>query len=189
MGGELAYVRRPGLVMLDPLKTEVSAGWFTYGADPRALVPVGPGAIEGSVRVRQGGRHRLWLEGSFGRGVRVAVDGREVGGVAYEPGNPGQYLSIGELELAPGVHTVRIVRGGGDLRPGNGGGDQSSARHVGPLVFSPPSNERRAVETVAPAQASALCGVRLDWIEVLGPASSSAAASEQSAVYARASER
>jgi len=169
IGGELAYVRRPGLVMLDPLKTEAPAGWFTYGAYPRALVPAGQGAIEGSVRLRQGGRHRLWLEGSFGRGVRVVVDGREVGEVAYEPGNPGQYLSVGEVELEPGRHTVRVVRGGGDLRPGNGGGAQSSARHVGPLVFSPQSNERRAVETVSPARASRLCGLKLDWIEVVGP--------------------
>jgi len=155
--------------MLDPLKTEAPAGWFTYGAYPRALVPAGQGAIEGSVRLRQGGRHHLWLEGSFGRGVRVVVDGREVGEVAYEPGNPGQYLSVGEVELEPGRHTVRVVRGGGDLRPGNGGGAQSSARHVGPLVFSPQSNERRAVETVSPARASRLCGLKLDWIEVVGP--------------------
>jgi hypothetical protein len=113
---------------------------------------------------------RLWVEGSFGRGIKVAVDGREVGGVSYEPGNPGQYLPVGELRLEPGTHTVEILRGGGDLRPGNGGGDQSSANHIGPLVLSPESNERREVQVVAPEQADTLCGRRLDWIEVVSPA-------------------
>jgi hypothetical protein len=169
IGGELAYVRRPRLARLDPSETEVPAGWFAYGAYPRALVPAGQGALEGSVRLGRGGRYRVWLEGSFGRGVGVAIDGRDLGRVAYEPGNPGQYLPVGEVELAPGRHTVRLLRGGGDLHPGNGSTSQSSSRHVGPLVFSPRSNERRAVRSVAAEDADRLCGRRLDWIEVVGP--------------------
>lgn len=168
--GELAYVVRPRLATLDPLETEPPPGWFMYGAYPQAIVPVGPGALEGWVSLPQGGRLRLWLEGSFGRGVQVEVDGRYVGGVAYEPGNPGQFLPVGEVSLTPGRHLVRLTRGGGDLRPGNGGGDQGSARHIGSLVVSPPVNERRAVRLVGPDDARSLCGRSLDWIEVVGPA-------------------
>jgi hypothetical protein len=168
-GGELAYVERPALATLDPLETELPAGWFTYGAYPSAAVPVGQGVIEGSVRLPRGGRQRLWLEGSFGRGLRVTVDGRDAGAVSYEPGNAGQYLPLGELRLRPGRHTVRLIRGGGDLRPGNGAGDQSSSVHIGPLVFSPRPNERRAVRSVAAEDAGRLCGRRLDWIEVTAP--------------------
>lgn len=168
-GGDLAYVERPELVMLDPLEQELPSGWFQYGAYPSAIVPSGPGTVEGTVRLPQGGRMGLWIEGSFGRGVRVAVDGREVGEVAYEPGNPGQYLPIGEVRLEPGRHLVQITRGGGSLRPGSGGGDQSSANHIGPLALSPPANERRRLRTVSPDDATSLCGRRLDWVEVVAP--------------------
>jgi hypothetical protein len=173
IGGELAYVDRPQLAMFDPLvyllKRQAPARWFRFGAYPRALVPDGQGSLQGPVRLPQGGRVRLWLEGSFSRGVQVEVDGRKLGEVAYEPGNAGQYLLVGEMRLAPGSHWVHLFRGGGSLWPGNGGGSQSSSVHVGPLVFSTPVNEERTVRTVSASDAGKLCGRSLDWIEVVAP--------------------
>jgi hypothetical protein len=171
IGGELAYVERPQLAKFDPLISlllrQAPSRWFRYGAYPHAIVPDGQGDIQGPVHLRQGGRVRLWLEGSFARGVKVTVDGRKAGEVAYESGNPGQYLPVGELRLEPGTHWVHLFRGGGSLWPGNGGGSPSSIVHIGPLVFSPAANEDRTVRTVSASYAAKLCGRSLDWIEVV----------------------
>jgi hypothetical protein len=44
----------------------------------------------------------------------------------------------------------------------------SRARHIGPLVFSPPGNAAREVQTVAVEDREELCGRRLDWADVVG---------------------
>lgn len=167
VGGRLAYVARPRIVLFDPRSVRPPYNWFNYANYPKAWVPVGQGQINGSVRLPTGGRFRLWIEGSFGRKVKVLLDGREVGPVSYEYGNPGQYLPLGWVSARPGVHPIKIVRGGGDLRPGNGGGSDSSLLHIGAVEFSGTQNEARRVRTVSPAQARSLCGRWLDWVEAV----------------------
>lgn len=168
LGGRLAYVARPRLFRVTPTNLPASAGWFEFGGYPEAVVPNGPGRIAATLKLPKG-RFSLWLEGEFGRGVSVRVDGRETGRVAYETGNPGQYFPVGRVDLRGGRKRVELLRGGGDLRPGNGGGADSSLRHIGPLVFSPPQNERLTVKTVPPESARTLCGRWLDWVEVVVP--------------------
>jgi hypothetical protein len=165
VGGRLAYVPRPDLAILEPTRAG-PPGWYEYGAYPGALVPVGPGAVNASVRVPTSGRHVVWVEGSFGRGVEVLVDGERVGAVSYHLGNPGQYLMAGEVSIRPGRHRITLLGPGGDLRPGNGGSD-SSLRHVGPVVLSAKSNERRTVRFAAPSRAQELCGKSVDWVELV----------------------
>jgi hypothetical protein len=186
---ELAYVARPRLAFVQPLemvkiRSQVSpgplagrvlrverpapAGWYQYGGYPGGLVSPGRGEIAATVAIPAGGRFRLWLEGSFGRRVSVTIDGRQVGSVSQRPGNPGQYVPIGTADIAAGRHTVAIAQGGGDLRPGNGGSD-GSLRHIGPLAFSPPSNETLVVRRIRPERARDLCGRWLDWVEVVAP--------------------
>lgn len=168
LGGRLAYVRRPPLFRLTPAGLPAPPSWFAFGGYPQALVPTGAGEVDATVRLPRG-RFDLWLEGEFGRRVSVRVGGRETGGVEYESGNPGQYFPVGRVDLAGGRKRVAMLQEGGDLRPGDGGGADSSLRHIGALVFSPPENERRAVRTVAPRSATRLCGRSLDWVEVVVP--------------------
>jgi hypothetical protein len=171
LGGRLAYVERPGLLSADPLHGgPTPTRWFQFGGYPHAIVPSGSGTIVRRVQLPAGGRYRAWIEGSFLRAVHVSVDGREVGSVSFEPGNPGQYFPLGEAVLRPGVHQIRFQRAGSDLRAGDGGGARSSLVHVGPVVLSPVANEHLRVRTVGPPQAAQLCGRRLDWIEVVAPA-------------------
>lgn len=165
--GRLAYVFRPLLVGTFPLNGPVPDGWFQYAGYPRAIVPSGPGRLTRTVRLFAGGRYRLWVEGSFGRAVHVSVDGAQVGSVAYQAGNPGQYFALGSTRLAPGLHRITVSRDGGDLRPGDGGGSKSSLRQIGPVLLSPVANERQRVQTLPPTRASELCGRRLDWIEIV----------------------
>jgi hypothetical protein len=166
VSGRLAYVERPPLVRVDPRRSIHPEAWFQYGAYPDSIVTVGQGAVISRVTVSRPARYRLWVDGSFGRRLSVSVDGRPAGSVAYQQGNPGQYVLIGDVALRRGRHEVRIETGGGDLRPGNGGSD-SSLRYLGPLVLSPPANESRRVRYVAPARAGGLCGKSVDWIEVV----------------------
>ena len=167
--GRLVWVPRPRLPVFAPTRFFRPGGWFDYANYPLSVVPVGPGKVVGSARLPRG-RFKVWEEGSFGRAVTVQVDGRAVGSVAYQFGNPGQYLPVGSIRVRAGKHSVDLVRGGGDLRPGNGGGGDSSLRHVGPVVFSSPLNERRELRSVAPARARSLCGKWADWVEVVRPA-------------------
>ena len=174
-GARLAYVERPPLPLFDLLRlSDQNRLGFSirdrYAAYPKSIVVAGPGTAAAELYVPRAGRYRLWLEGSFGRRVTVRVDGREVGTVAYEPGNAGQYLPLGTVDLGAGSHGVEIERGGGDLRPGNGGGYISNVLHIGPLVFSPPENEDRRVRWAEPREAETLCGRRVDWIELVRPA-------------------
>lgn len=167
-GGDLAYVARPGLVSAGFVTNPKANAWFQYGAYPRSLVVSGEGQAVSRVSLPAGGVYRIWIGGSFARAVRVAVDGRVVGSVSYEPGNPGQYFALGRVRLDRGPHRVTIARDGGDLRPGDAGGGRGSLAFVTPAVFSPEPNESLEVRTIPPSRATELCGRRLDWIEIVG---------------------
>ncbi|MGI8876875.1 MAG: hypothetical protein ACR2KP_21630, partial [Egibacteraceae bacterium] len=103
---------------------------------------------------------------SVSRAITVEVDGRRVGRVDDHLNNPGAFLPVGEVALAPGEHDVRIAMGGGGLAPGDAGYGLG-LRHIGPLVFSPPGNAAREVQTIAMEDRKELCGRRLDWVEVV----------------------
>ena len=167
VGGRLAYVDRPLLPVSNPRQGSRPRSWLVYRAYPRSVVPNGQGIVTDSVHIRRAGRYRVWFEGSFARNVEVEIDGRDIGGAAFEPGNAGQYVKVADLRLRPGRHPIRLVRGGGGLAPGDGGGARSSLVQMGPLVFSPPENEARRLRTVSPSGVDSLCGRRLDWIEVV----------------------
>jgi hypothetical protein len=159
----LAYVPRPSSAYLVPARLEFPPAWQVDGADPLTLRPAGPGRIDAEVLTRVPGRHRVWVQGSFGRGYRVSVDGKPAGRIEYELNPRGQYGLAGTVALAPGRHNVTIVRGGGDLRPGNGG----SNRLLGPVVLSPVASEGRAVRYSRARDPRSLCRRALDWVELV----------------------
>ncbi|HEX2233936.1 MAG TPA: hypothetical protein VHG69_11310 [Thermoleophilaceae bacterium] len=162
----VAYAMSAQTVELDLAKVPRSANW---PADDGTLVTFGPGSAQGRVVVPRGGRYEAWLGGSFGRGVTVSIDGQEVATLAYRPNYPRQIEYVGEVELDPGPHRIRISRGGGDLRPGNG--DEVS-RFAGPLILERLPDRSARVRTVSAAEGERICrgSQRLDWIEVVEPA-------------------
>jgi hypothetical protein len=104
------------------------------------------------------GTYRVWLRGSTGRGIRISVDGREVG-EARGVNSPQSWLEAGEVRLGAGRHSVEVLRGGGRLATGDG-----YAGELGPVALERAGEER--LVTVQPADAErALCGRRWDWIE------------------------
>jgi hypothetical protein len=133
------------------------AGW-NPGSAPGVVVPLGPGDPSGTVALDEPGTYRVWLRGSSGRPIRIAVDGREVG-TARGVNAPQGWLEAGEARLAAGRHRVEVVRGGGRLASGDG-----FAGELGPVALERVGEER--LVTVQPADAErALCGRRWDWIE------------------------
>jgi hypothetical protein len=166
-GARLAYVERsPGPVVL-PAQMDPSPNWEPFAEFPGAVALSGPGRAGTTVEVPRPQRLHVWLEASVSREVTVTVDGREVGTVAGHLNNPGAYLPVGEVALDAGAHDVSITMAGGTLAPGDG--YRAGQRQIGPLVFSPPGDERRAVRTIDPADHRELCGRSLDWVEVVRP--------------------
>ena len=152
-GASVAYVRAPAVTQ--------------YGTEQLAR---GPGRARLDVMVPSDGRYRVWLRGSFGRRVTVAVDGRPVGGVRWRQNYPGQQERIGTLELEAGRHVAEITRGGGSLLPGWGNdiATDGSKTRVQPITFEPVA-PRPPVQTATGAQAMRACNDprTLDWIEVV----------------------
>jgi hypothetical protein len=132
-----------------------------YG--PSTLLPRGEGAIEARLRVPVGGGYDAWLGGSARGEVELLVDGEPVGSSRHSLNNAGQFIELGGVELAPGVHDVMIRYGGPDLHPGSGG----QPLPFGPLVFSRREAADAQLTYVDPASADRLCGRRWDWIEAL----------------------
>lgn len=164
--GRLAFVERPRYPVLELTDMEYSATWGPYENYPGALTFQGPGEVTGTFEVDEAQRFKVWLEGSVSRAITVEVDGRPVGQIEDHLNNPGAFLPVGEVALQPGEHDVRIAMGGGGLAPGDAG-YSLGLRHIGPLVFSPPGNAAREVQTIAMEDRKELCGRRLDWVEVV----------------------
>ena len=137
--------------------------WVVDGTDPAMLQPAGPGAVSGRVRAPAAGSYDLWAEGSFGRGIDVFVDGRRVGEARDALNGRWSAEHVARLELEAGRHEVEIRRGGGNLKPGNGG----RPRLIGPLALTPADPTGLELETVEPADWRSLCGRPLDWIAVV----------------------
>jgi hypothetical protein len=152
---------RPSVVL--PIHTLHPPSWVPDDTNSRRLVPKGPGRLMARVSVERPGRYLVWIEGSFGRGYRVSIDGRPVGSVRYQLSGQRQYASAGSVRLAGGGHTLMLLRPGGDLRPGNGG----RHRLLGPIVLALEKDASRAVWIVPPRRWRSLCGRRLDWIEIV----------------------
>jgi hypothetical protein len=108
-------------------------GWAPRQDDPSLVQTVGPGTVEGSLRVPRDGEYDVWLRGSFGRDVDVLIDGRSVGSVGDQLAQPAEWVAVGRESLDAGTHEVALVREGGDLSPGNGDGP----RTLGSLVLTP----------------------------------------------------
>jgi hypothetical protein len=161
-GANLAFAPLAPAPLMAPGTAPHSPSWPLDGSDPLTLIPVGPGAVHGRVSVARAGRYDAWLEGSFGRGMTVFVDGRRIGRAADALNARGDAEPLATLTLTAGTHAVALVRGGGDLAPGNG-----IDPRVGPFGLTP-AGEPHPVVTVAPRDAASWCGRSLDWMEIVG---------------------
>ncbi len=112
---------------------ELPGGWAPRQDDPSLVQTIGPGTVEGRLRVPRAGDYDVWLRGSFGRDVEVLIDGQSAGTVGDELAQPAEWVALGRASLDAGTHEVALIREGGDLSPGNGDGP----RTLGSLVLTP----------------------------------------------------
>jgi hypothetical protein len=163
-GARLAYVEREALPVFVPARARRPPNWGLVFGDPYSLYPVGrAGAATGRVIVPRAGRYTVWAEGSFDRAYPIWIDGRRVGEAGpRQLGPPAQFVRAGEVTLRAGSLAVRVVRPGDNLAPGDGG----TQRQLGP-VFLQPLADDRAIHFTSPRDYRALCGRRLDWVEIV----------------------
>lgn len=163
MGGHLVAGQRPVPIVARAEQSQWPGAWPHLASG--SIQAVTPGTLTMQIQTATPGRYELWLGGSFARGFQVSVDGRRVGSVKNELQSLGQYVQLPDLTLAPGIHKFRLRAGGGSLAPSNGAVAWTTLDAVA-LV---PVSESRLISTT-PADAGALCGRSLDWIEIVsGP--------------------
>jgi hypothetical protein len=131
--------------------------------EPVVTLPVPAAGRTVSFVVPRRDRYSFWLAGSTRRRVDVIVDGRPIGGADGQLNNRGQYVELARAVLGTGTHVLELRLEPDRFRPGASGPDYGS----GPLVVAL-SEPPRAVAVLASAEATLLCGRRLDWVETLG---------------------
>ena len=133
-------------------------GYFVPGPAPGEATRRGGVAL--TYASVQPGDYNVWIQGSFGPGVRLMWGLTPVG------------TAFGDLGLHSGWHYLGTIRF--DRRPDLVAiGEhkpwwQAGSRRLdttGPLVFVPTSEHAR-FETVPPDRIDSLCGHRVDWLEI-----------------------
>jgi hypothetical protein len=121
----------------------------------------GPARIEVGFRLPAGGRYRLWFGGNVDRPLGVTIDGRRVASPSDVAGGDANKYPVTTLDLRAGLHSLKLIRGGGGLRPGD-----NSSTVIDGVLLEPASAEREGLTTLAPSSWRMLCGRQLDWIEI-----------------------
>jgi hypothetical protein len=164
-GTVLALARTPGVRTLvappraNPVVTSLVPG---VPAPDGVLYPEGATTVTVRVLIPHAGLYAVWLGGSAKGRVTVSIDGRRTGSISNQLQNEGQYLPLGTLTLGGGLHSVTVRYTVGVLRPGSGG----DGFPLGPLVLQP-LPDLGPLLRVSAANARALCGRTLDWVEAL----------------------
>ena len=165
----IAYVAANGGALFEIPEGMLPPGWLSSGGERLAR---GPGRLVLAGRLARTGDYDVWIRGSFGRRVAVAIDGRPVGSVRWRESYPQHYEPLGRATLAAGEHRVDVVRGGGSVLPGTGDeiGPEGIITRIGPVALVR-HGPRPQVRTVGARAGMEACrsGRRLDWIEVVRP--------------------
>jgi hypothetical protein len=158
--GSLLASERPQALVV-PLSAAARPPTWTPDPDG-TVVPHGSGAMFVRVHVPAAGTYGVWLGGSFRDKVSIAVDATPVGSQTGQFSENGQAVPFGSVRLSKGLHIFTISYARDRLRPGGG----SYPFGLGPLELGSPATNA-ALVTVAPADASSLCGKALDWVEAV----------------------
>jgi hypothetical protein len=160
---ELVAYQRPAPIVARGDQTLWPGLWLHSRAE-HTLTPTTPGQAVSHIAVASAQVYEVWLGGSFARGFRVGVDGREVGTVKDELSIINGYVHAANVFLKPGVHTFTLTYPHPDLTPGSAENELTSLGEIALQQRQAPPSE---LLTVAPQQASQLCARPLDWVEIV----------------------
>jgi hypothetical protein len=165
-GGQLVAYQRPPPIVVRGDDVLWPGSWI-HDPNGHSLTANVPGTAVAHIALAASQSYELWLGGLFTRGFDVSVDGNPVGRVKDEISDINGYVPIAKLTLTAGVHTIALTYPHADLTPGSGDNQFTSLTAI---AFEPLQSPPAELLTVAPRNASTLCGRPLDWIEVVAPA-------------------
>ncbi len=158
-GSPVRYAARSGTIVTSP-----PSDWRIGGLS-------GPGPQEGFISRRGGsaasrpslepGRYAVWIQGSYGPGVRMYVGKLQVGEVFGDLGQADQWNQLGTITVGRKRPDVGLL--GLDKPSWQAGSRRPDV--IGALAYVP-DTAREQVREVAGDRASSLCGRKLDWIEL-----------------------
>ncbi len=163
LGASIVFSPRPENISLD-LTTFAHTALVGAATDLEGRPELffgGPARVESGFRVSTPGSYEVWLGGSVDRPLRVELDGRLVGAPSQQSGGDGSAIYVGRVALSRGSHTLRILRGGGSLRP-----DDNGSAVIDGFVLQPVGAEASGVQSLPPSAWRSLCGRSIDWLEV-----------------------
>jgi hypothetical protein len=160
---QLVAYERPAPIVARGDQTVWPARWI-HNPEGHTLTPTAPGKAVTHIALDSDQIYELWLSGSFGRGFEVSVDGHHVGTVKNELSSTDGYVHLANLKLSSGVHTFVLSYPHADLGPGSGLGDFST---IDALSIQPLQSPASKLIRLAPSQAQQLCGLSLDWLELV----------------------
>ena len=166
----IAYMSSPAnYVQLGVSNMRLSRAFEPSGG---VIVATGAGHATRGQPIPNAGRYDFFLDGSFGRPVKISVNGHHVGTAAYQESYPAEWLLVGSAQLSAGVNNVEITRGGLSLHPGSGDGQDGFNRTIGPLIITPAEPPVPVVHYSSVRRFPAICrsSQSLRWAEVVRPA-------------------
>ncbi|MHB8491860.1 MAG: hypothetical protein ACYDA6_06575 [Solirubrobacteraceae bacterium] len=160
--GQLIAYESPGPTFAYGDEVVWPGSWFH---EPRehVLEPLAPGTAIGHLQVTSSQNYELWLDGGFGRGFEVSVDGRKVGTVKNELSGFGAWSHVTNLFLSKGVHTFAYTYPSPGLGPGSAENEYTALN----AVLLQPKEAPSGLVNVSPQHATRLCGHSLQWIEIV----------------------
>jgi hypothetical protein len=162
-GSQLVAAMAPEMAYFEPLYSRDRSYAWGYNPDqPGAVVPNAAGHASAVLNVR-GGRYAVWVQGDFPEPIVVQLDGRTLG-TLHVSNTPLQWDEVASLQLAPGAHTLRLVRPAGHRHLGPGEWEVGT---IGAAALQREASER--LQTVAVRSWRTLCGQRVDWVELVRP--------------------
>jgi hypothetical protein len=172
---QLVAYARPAPIVVRADQSLWPAGWLHVPAE-HSLYPTTPGSAISHIAVANSQTYHLWLDGSFGRGFEVSVDGSRLGTVKDELSVLGAYVHLADVFLAAGVHTFVFTYPHSNLTPGSGDDDplpsteaqrgRKSFTSLSTIALEPQSPASALISAPA-GQATQLCGRALNWIELV----------------------
>jgi hypothetical protein len=162
---ELVAAERPANLYARGDQIQHPASWAETPA-AQSITALAPGQASLRIKVGAPERYAVWLGGSFGRGFKIALDGREIGRVENDLSMIDGYAPVADVNLTSGVHELTLTYPKAGLGPGSGDELQTTLNSV---VLAPITKGLGQLTRVSPAQATSLCGKSVDWIEVVAP--------------------
>ncbi|HEX3391938.1 MAG TPA: hypothetical protein VHS55_05205 [Solirubrobacteraceae bacterium] len=139
-------------------------GSWIHDPTSHSLTPTTPGTAVGHLVLPSSQRYELFLSGGFARGFEVGVDGRKIGRVKNELTLFGGYAPVADIYLSAGEHTFTFTYPHPDLTPGS---KWNQGTTLSGILLEPLQSPSSELITLAPRQATRLCGRPLDWIELV----------------------